>query len=56
MKWVILCKKSVGTPETLYWNNDIGWGDFYSATSFTTEQKKTLSLPIDGIWFPRKLI
>ena len=36
--------------EPLYWNNEMGWGDWLSATVFTQDEKNTLHLPVDGAW------
>lgn len=43
---------SIG-EETLYWNNEWGWGDYYSADIFSAEEKKRLNLPIGGVWTPK---
>jgi len=32
--------------ETLYWNNIDGWGDFESATVFSTDELNNISFPI----------
>jgi len=34
----------------LYWNNENGFGDKGSATTFSKEDTEVLSLPIGGIW------
>jgi hypothetical protein len=34
----------------LFWSNEDGWVDYYSADSFTEEETKELNLPFDGKW------
>ena len=36
--------------EPLYWNNETGWGDWLSATVFTSDERDHFNLPIDGTW------
>lgn len=38
------------TDPNLYWSNENGWVDPYSADRFTVEEQRTLNLPIDGYW------
>lgn len=33
-----------------FWNNDTGWGDEASATTFTEDERHRLRLPLDGAW------
>jgi hypothetical protein len=37
----------VSAFEEGYWNNKDGWGDAFTATVFTQEEKETCNLPVD---------
>jgi len=37
-------------PAGLWWNNQDGWGDKYSADIFPADSPDTLNLPIEGEW------
>jgi hypothetical protein len=52
-KYVIISKKSVGTSENLFWNNEDGWGSLSTASIFNQEQRDSFDLPVDGIWIPK---
>jgi len=36
--------------DQLFWSNDLGWVESPDESVFTAEERKTLSLPIDGKW------
>lgn len=38
------------TGEPLYWHNKDGWVEIESATWFSKEETKTLTLPTSGKW------
>jgi hypothetical protein len=33
-----------------FWSNEWGWTDVQSADLFSADEKKTLNLPVDGMW------
>lgn len=44
--WMIVNAKDNNT----FWSNDTGWCNYYDADTFTTEQKESLNLPMEGEW------
>lgn len=44
----------IGNREdpNLFWSNDLGWVDPYSADQFNDDEKSRLNLPIGGYWLP----
>ena len=45
VKWIIYCM----TDDSLAWSNFQGWVD-EGYTIFSSEEKETLNLPMDGEW------
>ena len=37
--------------DSLFWSNEYGWVDYYSADSFDDDEHKVLNLPANGKWF-----
>lgn len=36
--------------RNLFWSNEDGWVEYYSADSFNDDEKDTLNLPLEGEW------
>jgi len=52
MTWRIMLIGSDDEPDAapMYWSNFDGWVYSEDATTFTSEERKTLSLPLEGVW------
>ena len=37
--------------DQLFWNNELGWVDTSLETKFSQEERDTLNLPIEGVWY-----
>lgn len=46
MNWFIVNQND----SFLFWSNENGWTDYYSADSFNEEETKTFNLPDEGSW------